>query len=363
MSQKPRKRGAGKSKYLGVSSYRDRHGKLRWRYRRNGFTANLGTECGSDDFMRRYKAALEGRRDTGAVPATSQARRDSQSIPEGMHTLEELIVAWYKSAHYQGLGDSTKRDYRLIAEGLREQYGNQIVEQLDSPTVKRLMEKKANKPEAANKLLRIIRLIYDYARDVLGWVTVNPAREVKKYKPHNRDGFHTWEDNEIKAFNDRWPEGSAADLAMAIMLYTGAARADAVKLGPDNVENGRLRYRRQKMLTRGGGVIDIPIHPELDRRLARLTPVPKTFLQTEAGNERTPAGLGGKMREWCDKAGLPNCTAHGLRKACARRLAEAGATAHEIMAVTGHKTLAEAQRYTEKVQRAGLADKAMEKLQ
>jgi len=68
------------------------------------------------------------------------------------------------------------------------------------------------------------------------------------------------------------------------------------------------------------------------------------------------------MRKWTDKAGLPDCSAHGLRKACARRLAEAGATPHEIMSITGHKTLAEVERYTRAFGREGLADSAMEKL-
>ena len=40
----------------------------------------------------------------------------------------------------------------------------------------------------------------------------------------------------------------------------------------------------------------------------------------------------------------------------------AKATAHEIMAVTGHKTLAEVQRYTETAMREGLADSAHAKL-
>ena len=80
------------------------------------------------------------------------------------------------------------------------------------------------------------------------------------------------------------------------------------------------------------------------------------------GTGRSAAGLGNKMREWCNAANLPQCSAHGLRKACARRLAEAGATAHEIMSITGHKTLAEAQRYTKAALREGMADSAMEKL-
>ena len=68
------------------------------------------------------------------------------------------------------------------------------------------------------------------------------------------------------------------------------------------------------------------------------------------------------MRSWCDQATLDACSAHGLRKACARRLAEAGATAHEIGAVTGHKTLSEVQRYTVDAQREGMADSAFDKL-
>jgi integrase len=55
-------------------------------------------------------------------------------------------------------------------------------------------------------------------------------------------------------------------------------------------------------------------------------------------------------------------SAHGLRKATARRLAELGCSTHEIAAVTGHATLAEVQRYTEAANRKRLAREAMKKL-
>ena len=67
------------------------------------------------------------------------------------------------------------------------------------------------------------------------------------------------------------------------------------------------------------------------------------------------------MRAWCDQAGLPKCTSHGLRKAIARRLAEAGATPHEIAAVTGHKDLKEVTLYTEAADRPMMADNAFDK--
>jgi integrase/recombinase XerD len=59
---------------------------------------------------------------------------------------------------------------------------------------------------------------------------------------------------------------------------------------------------------------------------------------------------------------LPHCSAHGLRKAIAARLAERGATAHEIMAITGHQSLEEVERYTRAARKAQLADSAMSKL-
>lgn len=47
------------------------------------------------------------------------------------------------------------------------------------------------------------------------------------------------------------------------------------------------------------------------------------------------------------EAGLPlDCRPHGLRRTFGQLLADAGATAHDIMAALGHLTLGEAERYT-----------------
>jgi len=68
------------------------------------------------------------------------------------------------------------------------------------------------------------------------------------------------------------------------------------------------------------------------------------------------------MSDAIRKAGLPPyCKAHGLRKAAARRLAEAGCSTQEIMAVTGHKTLSEVERYTRAAEQERLNAAAMAK--
>jgi integrase len=58
-------------------------------------------------------------------------------------------------------------------------------------------------------------------------------------------------------------------------------------------------------------------------------------------------------------AGLPHCTAHGLRKAAATRLANAGCSVNEIAAITGHKSLREIAHYTSAADQARLAQQAL----
>ncbi|MGJ8589591.1 MAG: tyrosine-type recombinase/integrase [Yoonia sp.] len=88
----------------------------------------------------------------------------------------------------------------------------------------------------------------------------------------------------------------------------------------------------------------------------------ETYLVTEYGKPFSIKGLGNKFRDWCDEAGLPQrCSMHGLRKAGAVAMAESGSTPHDIMAVTGHRTLSEVQRYTEEAKRTKLAKQEFER--
>jgi integrase/recombinase XerD len=108
--------------------------------------------------------------------------------------------------------------------------------------------------------------------------------------------------------------------------------------------------------------LDIPVHPDLQTAIDAAPSGHLTFLTTAYSRRFSTAGFGNKFREWCNEAGLPHCSAHGLRKAAAARLAERGTTAHEIMAVTGHRSLEEVERYTRAARQGKLADAAMMKL-
>ena len=86
-----------------------------------------------------------------------------------------------------------------------------------------------------------------------------------------------------------------------------------------------------------------------------------TFLLTERGAPFTAAGFGNWFRDRCDEAGLPQCSAHGLRKLAATQLANAGCSEREIMAITGHRSVSEVSRYTTARDQARLAEHAMVK--
>jgi integrase len=84
-----------------------------------------------------------------------------------------------------------------------------------------------------------------------------------------------------------------------------------------------------------------------------------TYLVRPSGKPYTPDTLGKKFKEWADAAALaPQCRLHGLRKGRARQIVDSGGTAHDIMSITGHKTLREAQRYADKYNRRSAADRA-----
>ncbi len=94
-----------------------------------------------------------------------------------------------------------------------------------------------------------------------------------------------------------------------------------------------------------------------------LPAAPIRFLiTTQFGKPSSDAGMGNGMRKWCDEAGLPHCSLHGLRKATSRRLAESSASDAEGQAVTGHKKATTFANYRAKTNRKMLATRAVSNL-
>jgi integrase len=143
-------------------------------------------------------------------------------------------------------------------------------------------------------------------------------------------------------------------------------------MGSQHIRQGVLTIRQQKT----GETVSIPLHAEMHATLATMPRDRLTFLVTAQDRPFTPAGFTNWFRDMIAEAGLPagkprpddngpvlrGLSPHSLRKATNRRLAEAGRTPHEIMSITGHKTLAEVTRYTARVNRENLAKRAMTRM-
>jgi integrase len=186
----------------------------------------------------------------------------------------------------------------------------------------------------------------------------DPTVGVKALKVKS-DGFHSWTEGEISQFVNTHRVGSRERLAFDLLLYTGQRRSDVVRMGPQHIQDGAIEVRQEKT----GTIVRVPIHPELQRSLDAVTTGHLAFLVTKAGSPFSLGAFSNWFRKACARAHLQNCPAHGLRKAAARRLAEAGCTPHEISAITGHRSLGEVARYTRAAEQRRLADSAMGKLQ
>lgn len=326
----------------------DRHGNIRLYFRRRGEPKiRLPGMPGSDEFLAAYSEALNK-----STKSTAKNRLIAGSFGY-------LCKAYYASSAFKALDISTRNWRRRALDEIAAVHGDKPVAKMQAKHVRQLRDEKANTPGAARNRLKALRALFRWAIENDA-APHDPTRDIKPI-PHSTKGHHSWTSEEISAFEDRHPIGSKARLAMALLLYTACRREDVVRLGPQHIRSTRLKYRQAKNEHRSPIDLDIPVHPDLAKVLEATLTRHLTFLTTDFGKPFSVAGFGAKFRVWCDEAGLRHCSAHGLRKATAARLAERGASTHEIMAITGHRSLEEVERYTRAVRKAELANAAMSK--
>lgn len=338
-------------KYVG--EFTDRHGKKRYRYRRAGVKVGYfkNLQPGSKEFL----AELAAFEDMAAKPG------EDRVMPG---TFDELLARYYRSPEFLDLRDSTKRVYRGVFERWREKRGKTSgkrrgaakVSDLKASHLTEWMGEMIEDRNAANMLRKRLSALMDFAvRNDLA--RVNPLRSTKALKVVS-DGFHAWTDAEIAQFEARHPVGTKARMVLDLLLWTGQRGGDVRVMGRGNIVRNRLVVTQEKT----GAVVALPILKPLADSLLASNPGVETFLLTERGKPFSRKGFGNWFRDRCDEAELPQCSAHGLRKAAARRFAEAGCSNQEIKAWTGHTTEKEVSRYTASASQEMLSDAAAERL-
>lgn len=328
-----------------VSYYYDRHGNMRWRFRKKGLPECQTRETFDSVAWWTWYAAA-----SSAAPSIVGANRTK---PGSVHA---LAVAYYASADFQRLSQATQRTYRGILDRYRDKYGDNPIALLEARHIRGQMDKQAAAPTAANNMLKVLRAVMRFAM-ARSLVRSDPTVGVKMLR-YRSQGFHTWTEAEVAAFERRWPVGTKERLAFDLLLYTAQRSGDVRQMTKQQVQGGRVTVRQEKT----GQLVDISQHPQLKASLAARPSKHLILLTTEQGKPFTAKGFGNWISKAAERAEVPHCSAHGLRKAAARRLAEAGCSAHEIMAITGHQTLKEVERYTREAGRRDLADSAMKRI-
>ncbi len=275
-------------------------------------------------------------------------------------SLRWLVQSYYGCPEFLGLHESTRAKRRAILDGICREHGTKPFARMETKHVRlQIRDPKAATPEAANGRVKALRQVFKWAVEV-GYAATNPASAVPMLPPNNPDGFHTWTREEVLQYQTQHPTGTKARLALAMFLYTGVRISDVVRLGPQMERGGELCFTEEKNRANKPKHRSIPILPALRVELDANPSGHLAYLVTEWGRPHASAkAFGNRFKAWCIQAGLPHCTAHGLRKAGATFAAEEGATEHQLMAIYGWDSPKQAAHYTKDANRKRLIKDAM----
>jgi len=352
-----------------VTSFADRHGKARLRFRRKGFDSYyFKSVLGTEEFRVEYHACQnpsEGR--TISTPIT-------RATPG---TIDELVERYYVPPTRLGPSAVTQAKVRAVIESFRHGRGDRRVSEVRFDHLDAIIAKKHKKSSvktasgvrqtggvhAARKLRKELIRLFDFAMK-LKLCDRNPAvetSEVRTTLAERTGGFHCWTEEEIAQFRAHHHLGTRERLGMELLLWTDQRRSDVVKMGRAQIKDGRLPVRQEKT----GKFLWLPVAPQLNEAIIAMSPTDTSqfcFLMTRRNKPFTKESFGNFFRKACTAAGLPHCSAHGLRKATLRRMAElemANKTMKSVSGQTRDDTLA---GYTATANQRTLADSAIDTL-
>lgn len=344
----------------GVSVDRDRFNNVRLYFRKAGRPkVRLHEKPGTDAFDREVACARLGipyePENKAITPVTTSAKSGSF----------QWLLEQYKTRAKGTVSDGTfSRRVTMLEEVCdsrtnKHRRGDLPFLAMEKRHITEVRDELRDTPGARNNVVKAISALFDWGYHN-GYVKINPAHGIPRAKADK--SFHTWSVDEVRQFEAKHPAGSKARLFLHLGLFTGLRIADLARVGKQHMNSGWLKYRPPKTQHSSNVTVEIPILPILQKTMLESKTGDMTFLITEYGRPFTGNGLGNRVRSWCDEAGLPHCTAHGLRKAGATIAAENGATDDELMAIFGWTTKQQTTLYTRNASRKRLAGNAIHKL-
>jgi len=362
---------AVKLKY--VNTFQDRYGELRSYLRYpNRKPIPLKGKPGSPEFMAAYSMAL------GFVP-TQPALDPVMKTASGDQTWNALCAEYLKVGQGNVKATASKDKTRRLLNIFCKAYGHRSVSGTKVASIEAWFAEYQDRPGQHNNLLKKIRTVAKLGlrRD---WLTKDPTLGVDLLEIGSH---HTWNEAEIAQYEKRWKVGTRERTAFALFVFTGQRGGDVAgmrwpdyreRIDSEGIRRATMTVQQEKVRdAQTGRTLTIEIDAELIEILDAWKATcarekhPVDLQQHIVLNAYWQPFRTKTLSEWMarnfDAAKLPDrCVSHGLRKAAARRLAELGCTPHEIMSVTGHKTLSEVQRYCDAAQQARLSQGAAVKM-
>lgn len=303
-----------------IQLHTTRHGKKKWVVRYgHGPRIWLQAAYGTPEFEAEYHEAIKNRK----APQRPRARTQEGS-------LAWLIARYQGSSAWEGLSRATQRQRANFFKRVVADAGDMPFKAVQTRHIRDGRERRAKTPSQANNWLDAMRRLFAWAVEH-EFLEINPVEGVKNVKRPKTAGFEAWNESDIEDFEQQWDVGSRERLAFALLLYTGLRRGDAARLGRQHIRQGAFYLRAEKT----GTQLTIPILPELQRIIDATPTGNLTFIATASGRPMVKEGFGNWFRDACIAAGIKGKSAHGLRKAAATRLANAGVSDAELDAIMG----------------------------
>lgn len=329
-----------------VSAFDDRHGIERLRFRRTGakthyFKAAFGTGAWEAE----YRQCL------GELPLTNA----TPAWPSG--SVGELVALFYQSSAWAKYKPASRMKYGRILERFADQYGLRGARGLKAIHVDAILGRMIETPAAAADLRKALGRVWRWGKK-FGLLSENVIAETDTIKQRG-GGYYTWTDADIQKFCSVHEVGSQAWLMLVLAVWTGGRRSELHAMGWSNVEGDWLYFDRQKNDDRHR----VPIAGVLAEALEHVPADQAAFVVTRAGDAYTKESYANLFADYRKEAGLERGSLHGLRKTIATRLAEAGASDAEGMAVLGHLSAQTFAKYRATANRGKMAVSAMKKLE
>jgi len=273
-------------------------------------------------------------------------------------SVRALVAAWKGSPEWTALAAATRATYAVYLKPWEEdEFWSRPARAVTRREVLTIRDAiaAARGNGAAAGFARTTSALFAWALD-RQWVDFSPAQRLKGPR-----GGHLpdWGEDAIAGALRRLPEPFRRVVVLA--LHTGQRRGDLARMEWGQVRGGSISVTQRKT----GAALTIAVHPALAAELRAWNPdgdAEGPMLRGPRGQPWTDQHLSRAMGRQLARLGLPGLNVHGLRKAAARRLAEAGCTPHQIAAVTGHRTLAMVELYTRAADQERLAREAVSKL-